>query len=197
MGTTDVALANQALGLIASGRIASLDDGSEPARAFNAVYAALRDEVLASYPWTFARARMSLSLDSATPDFGFTYQYILPADFLRIVEVNGDTIPASDSTGNIKRNYSIEGNKFLTDLEEVNMIYIKQVTDAALFTAPFVSCLASRIATDLAMSIAKNPRLSLEMLKVYEMKRQEFASTDSQNDREFYYHPTSSYESAR
>ena len=86
---TDVDMCNIALGRIGVDRtIASLSEASKEARNCRRVYPLCRDEVLERMPWSFAaRVAPLAQLLEATllPSWG--YQYALPPDAVRILEV--------------------------------------------------------------------------------------------------------------
>ena len=107
MSYSDSQIANVALTMLGSQRIAILSEDSEPARRVNAVYDILRDELLMEHPWTFAVERTSLAQLSDTPAFGYSYQYQLPSDCLKFLDrknqsydfrVEGSTVLCDSST---------------------------------------------------------------------------------------------------
>ena len=104
--------------------------------------------LLRSHLWNFAVARIELAQDTATPAFGFTYQYTLPSDFLRDVRLSAQQV-----------NYKIENGKLLTNESEVFLQYIKRETDPAKFDALFANCLALFIAIENCMALTKDIQL--------------------------------------
>lgn len=174
MATSEVQICNLALVHIGANRISTLNDTSVEARECNAIYAILRDEVLESFPWAFARSRAELSQDAEAPAFQYAYSYILPSDCLMPLSIyEGDTTPVP---------YVVEGRNLLTDSEAVSLRYIKKVTDPALFPPSFIACLSQRMAVDLAMSIAKSSALSLKMYQIYDQMHKKLKTIDARRD---------------
>ena len=168
MATSEVQICNLALSKISEQSILVLTENSPAARACNLVYEPMRDAVIRSHPWNFATARVGLAQLASTPAFGFLYEYQLPADFLRVIQMEHE-----DTT------FKIEGEKLLTDDVEANISYIKKVTDPTQFDALFVEALATRIGAELANVLSENTATA-NMLKVeYGIKLAEARQADA------------------
>ena len=74
---TNLTICNMALGYIAKSRITSLTDSTEEARQCNLYYDHLRQQLLTSYNWGFAKRVSALALVSDTTMFGYDYVYAL------------------------------------------------------------------------------------------------------------------------
>ncbi len=153
---SEVGIVNSALVKIGADTITALIDDSEEARAANAQYAKLRDEVLRAHPWNFAIARAQLAQLAEDPAFGYAKQYQLPADCLRVLSMSDDTIQ-----------FEIEGRKLLTDEETAKIRYLRQVTDPNEFDSFFRETLSLRLAADLAYTLVNSGTLSELMMKLY------------------------------
>lgn len=195
MATSDVQICNLALGMIGAGRISALNDGSAEARACNAIYSSLRDEVLERHPWTFAVKRATLSQDATAPDWGYEYRYALPADSLRVLKVNDDDVPfpaatlTQESAGEAitvrapaAKTWEIEDTYLLTSETEIEIRYIAKVTDPTKFSPNFVKALSYRMAQDLAMQLAKNLNLSDRYEKKFDQVLEIAAGTNARTD---------------
>jgi hypothetical protein len=161
---SQVDIANRALTKLGEARIVSFTDNTNIARTVNSMWDVVRDAELRSHVWRFALARASLPALVDAPTFGYNYQYQLPSDCLRLVEVAefrvnnlADYINRDDSI------YTVEGNKILTDLgAPLNIRYIQQTLDTAQFTIDFVEVLACRLAAEMAEVLTN----SMEMRKM-------------------------------
>jgi hypothetical protein len=98
-----IEIINLALSDCGSALIATIDDDLPEARQAKAKYGANRDAVLEAREWTFAKRRLLLTQDAVAPSFGYTYQYILPSNVIRVVRlysdsgsVTGDPTPVND-----------------------------------------------------------------------------------------------------
>ncbi len=143
MSTTETDICNRALGRIGQERIMNLSDSGAGARACQLHFSGTRDEVLRSHRWNFATGRTALSRLLDTPAFGWTYQYSLPADFIRALEVN-DT---EDGTG---CPWTVEGGNLLTNEATVNLVYIRRETNVAKWDALFQEALTLKLAMKLS-----------------------------------------------
>ena len=150
-----VGIVNSALIKLGADTIAALTEDSPEARAANARYEALRDEVLRAHPWNFALARTELAQLLDAPAFGAAHHYQLPADCLRVLTMDGDDA------------FEIEGNRLLTDAGSARILYVRRVADPNLFDAMFRETLALRIAADLAYKLVSSTSLSQSMMQLY------------------------------
>lgn len=140
----------------------SLEDASQVARFCKRFYDQTCDEVLRSHPWNFAGKRLALSRLSNNPIFGWTYQYQLPEDFLRLLQLN------AYSATEAPRLYEIEGDRLLTNEGVAQVRYVARVTDPNLFDALFVEALATKIASKLAQPLTGSRQEASALLQAYE-----------------------------
>jgi len=91
-----VTLSNEALALAGERMIMSLDDASNEARLCKRFIHGVVTEVLRDGVWHFARKRVVLAPLAEAPAFGWTWQYQLPGDFIRLVELNGALVGEAD-----------------------------------------------------------------------------------------------------
>ncbi len=152
MAESNTSICNQALGKIGSKRINDFGDKEE--ESLQAIQCRLhfeptRDALERSHSWRFARARVILSQDTNDPVFEWDNQFILPNDFLRFRSVFEEESVFSRSD-----RHAIEGDRYLTNFDAVNLRYIKRVTDPAkfdpLFTKLFTWLLADEMIGPLA-----------------------------------------------
>ena len=167
--TTETSICNSALIKIGAERINSLTETNKRAQLCNEQYSKVRDEVLRSHPWNFAITRASFSQLSSTPAFGYTYEYAIPSDCLRILDL-------SDEATEWKQ----EGNKILTDSATIKARYIKRVTAPAEYDSFFIEALALRLATDLSYSLVQSTTLSNMLITQYQAHLSLARSYDAQ-----------------
>jgi len=154
-----IQVANRALTKLGAARIISLSDDNKQARAINSCYEDLRDDELRAHRWQFAIKRTSLAALTDAPAFGYTYQYELPSDFLRLDMVN-DEYPAAIMDNYIGAEYVdwvIEGNRILTDIgAPLKLRYGAQITDVTEWDVNFREALASRIAYEICEDLTQS-----------------------------------------
>lgn len=156
----NVDIANSALTKLGETRIMSLTENAKGAREINAVFTLRRDKLLRAFNWNFALTRTSLSALADEPDWGYTLQYQLPADCLRVVQVNDVwVIPGlSDFMGGPDDEpFKIEGRRILTNYAApLKVRYLKRVTNPAEFDACFVEVFAYDLAYETCEAITQS-----------------------------------------
>lgn len=146
---SQVEIVNRALFKIGANPITSITDNSQAARVMGGLWDTVRKSELTKRFWNFALARTSLPALAATPDWGFDFQYELPVDLLKMVQVNDVFIAPGlqDYRDQDDSPYSIEGHQLLTDFgAPLKVRYVKDVTDPALFDPLFCEVIASKLA---------------------------------------------------
>jgi hypothetical protein len=158
-------ICNLALTKLGSGsRITALTDASVAAGALRAVYDLIRKDMLRAHYWAFSIKRTSLAASATTPTWGFSQAYPLPADFLRLVQVNQfylipgllDYNTADASAWSVEEN--ADGvNSILCDYSApLKIRYIKDVTDEGRFDSLFVTTFADRLALEVCEQITNS-----------------------------------------
>lgn len=156
---SQVDIVNAALNKIGAGRITSFQDDTVQARAVLSIYDMVRDKELAAHRWSFAMKRVELPLMSTAPAFGFSNQFELPADYLRLDMIN-DQFPRTsmdDYVGAENLDWQLEGNLILTDFPApLKVRYIARVTDVNVYDPCFNGVLAARLALELCEVITQS-----------------------------------------
>ena len=140
MAASNVAIANLALTKLGDLRILNLTDNTKPAREVNAVFDMSRDYLQRRFSWRYCIKRANLAADSGTPLWDWSYQYQIPTDCLRILQV-GQWYPSPDlsdliSTGG--QEYVLEGKYILSNQAgPLKLRYLSRVTDPVQFDTAF------------------------------------------------------------
>lgn len=163
---TETDIANQALSRLGEPRISSIDANTVNAIAIRLHFETVRDSLLRSHRWNFATGRAELVQLTDAPVFGWSYQYQLPTDFLRLATLNGIEAKMAEAY------HTIEGDKLLTDREEAKITYIKRVEDPnsfdSLFTEVLILKLAAAVALDITSSSSKRDEMLSEAARMME-----------------------------
>lgn len=148
MALSKTDIANQSLGRVGAPPIMSLEDqDSKSAREVKLVFEQSVRELGRSAEWNCLKARANLA-QSDVPAFGWSYSYLLPADFIRLVKLNGTT--GDDYPGD---EWEIEGLSLLTDEEEAKIQYIAYKDDSNVYDPLFVDALVVLIASKIAVPL--------------------------------------------
>lgn len=84
MATPDIVLANQALRLLASDGIGSLDEGTDVANTVAQIYSTTIRHLLTAHPWRFTLRKQQLSRLVEAPLTEWPYLHALPPDMLAL-----------------------------------------------------------------------------------------------------------------
>ncbi len=171
MAHSIVSICNAGLIELGESTITSLTDDVKAARLCNQRYEAIRDATLRAAKWNFALERVSLALLTTSPSFGFSNQFQLPADYLRLLKTDDDL-----------DTYKIEGGKLLTNRTAVKIQYIKRVTDPAQFDSLFSEAYAAAIGMSLALPLTDSDSRLASMTAIYDRKIAEARGSDAQEN---------------
>ncbi len=175
--TTDII--NRALGRLGESRVTSIDEASPAGRACKLHYEPTRDALLRSHPWNFATKRVTLSQVLPVPLFNWAYAYQMPADSLRLTEVNGSDI---DMLGNY---WKIEGDKLLTDDSTMEIVYVYRCEDPGLWDPLFCEMMVIKLAIRLAETLRGGTGLDEKLSAEFERMAAPLARrTDSNENRQ-------------
>lgn len=146
---TAVEIANMALIECGAETISALSDSNERARACNAAWPFVRRMVLSMHPWNYPTKRALIDEDATAPIWEFDTRYPLPADCLRVLDV--------DTT----YDWRIEAGYLVTDEsgDDLGIRYIYDETDPSGFSPELTNVLViglayrimNRITADKAM----------------------------------------------
>lgn len=174
---SDVEIVNNALSLIGHDPITALADDTVHARLANRILPQTRDAVLRAHPWNCAMVRQSLAQISPVPDFGWEYHYTLPTDpfCLRALAINDDE--EDGIPGDV---FKVEGRTLLTNVAEVNLRYIKRITDPNEYDSLLYEAISAKLAAKMAYAITGSASKAAEMFELYERLLREARTVDGQ-----------------
>jgi len=159
---TELEIMNSALIKAGSEKIEAPTDVNKRAITVSTQYPFIRDMLLYSYPFKFSMDRAILTVDPIPPVFGFAYRYELPADCLRPLDIGCNTTK-----------WEVEGGYILTDRNSnMNLRYIKRVTDTSKFDSMFSEVLALYLAFDISFQLTQSSTFQEKLdARVNEMLR--------------------------
>ena len=163
-----VDICNGALNQLGASTILTLTEDSKNARLCNARFTQVRDSIFRSHPWNCLQKRVELAADSDTPAWGFTSQFTIPADCLRVL-----TILDFDS------DYKIEGRKILTDNSSMKILYVSRVTDPNEYDELLRETLSAALAADIAYAVTSSNPVAKNMYDLFQEKLKDARFVDS------------------
>jgi len=162
-------ICNGALLKLGGRTITSLSQDIKEARLCNARYTFLRDEVLENGNWNFATKRAELAAVVDAPVWGYTYAYQLPADYLRLAELEYE-----------EQDWEEEGDKILSNLSTMKIKYVRREDNVSLFTPMFIEALTLRLAWDISYSLLQSGTQTDFWRSAYESYIKQARSKDAQ-----------------
>lgn len=170
-------LCNKALANLGEGRITDYHESSVLAEFCRTHYEFERDSLLRMHRWNFARDRAELSRLTPDPPFEWAYRYQLPADCLRVLELNGVDAGVYSSA------FSIEQKELLTNSSQAQIIYTKRVTDPNLYDSLFVEVFAFKLAAALCQQVKGSTSEKGALLQMGNAVLSEAGFVDAVEDR--------------
>jgi hypothetical protein len=163
-----VGICNGALNQLGATTILSLTEDSKNARLCNSRYTQVRDALFRSHPWNCLQKRIELAADSVAPAWGFSYQYTLPADCLRLL-----VILDYDS------NYKVEGRKVLSNTSSMKILYVARVTDPNEYDELLRETLSAALGADIAYGVTSSNPVTQNMYTLFQNKLRDARFVDS------------------
>jgi len=163
-----VDICNGALNQLGATTILSLTEDSKNGRLCNSRYTQVRDALFRSHPWNCLQKRVQLAADTATPAWGFSYQYTLPADCLRLL-----VILDYDS------NYKVEGRNVLSNTSSMKILYVARVTDPNEYDELLRETLSAALGADIAYGVTSSSPVTQNMYTLFQNKLRDARFVDS------------------
>ena len=176
-------IANLALGNLGEASIQSLSDDNARARACASRIDDVIVTVLRMHVWNSALERKLLT-NIGEPIFGWNYIYQLPADYIRVVEVD----PVSK--------YMVEKKNILSNEKTLYLLYVATPTDINNLDSLLIEAISIKLAWEISETLTSKEGLKREMMQKYVIALQEARSANSK-DRTPEHRERSSYYDAK
>lgn len=168
-----VSICSNALLSLGAQPINSLSENNDRARLCNSLWETVRDDVLRSHFWNCAIKRTTLAADVDTPAFDYSYQFTLPTDWIRNVQVGEYGYESF---------YRCEGRKILCDESSLKLVYVYRNESVGTWDVSLINAMTYAMAARMAYPItqsASQAQLAEQQLAMY-MKRAR--AVDGQDD---------------
>ena len=167
---TDVSICSAALLKLGDKPIATLQENDRRAQLCANIYPLAKLDVLRSHPWNCAVKRVLLAPLAAPPAFSWRFQFTLPGELLRLMQVGYD---------GCQLDYQLEGGRILANTNSLPILYVADITEG-LFDAKLVHVMTLRMEKDLAYPITKSTSLAEAKDAEYERALKRAKSIDGQ-----------------
>ncbi len=157
---TGVSICSNALLMLGAQTINDFSDPLDRAKLSANLYPTVRDDLLREHPWNCTIKRALLAPDATPPAFGYTNQFQLPADCLRVLEAG---------TAGVQIDYLVEGRSVLANATslELRYVYLNEVENTwdvklvALLTVAMAAAMAYPITQSAAMQAGMEQKLAM------------------------------------
>ena len=173
MAISEVSIANMALAKIGEELITSLDDNVKQAQYIKTIFPQVRRNFLTYYDWHFNRKIATLSYTTTTPE-DYTYEYILPTDFLKLLTINESTT----------EDFEIRGDKLYSDNDEIEIKYLADIEDFTFMPPMMAEALACLLASELAVVLTGDKQIKLNFYQEFQIKAREAYWLDMEQYKE-------------
>lgn len=186
-----VSICNLALTNVGKDSISAIDEASAEARACRRFFDQTLDVMLCSYPWTFARAALSMAAVENDKSGLWAYAYAKPADCLKIAGVRREYAASQDvpyrsgfsfSSQSIGL-YELGGQNVYCNLSPAILLYTRRVTDPTKFTPLFVEALSWQLAARIAMPLTRDPKTRSDAWQTAQTMQAAAISADAGQER--------------
>lgn len=144
---TAVSICSNALLMLGAQTINDLEENTDRARLAANLYPSVRDSMLRSHPWNCCIKRELLAPLVDKPAFGWQFQFSLPGDYLRVINV---------TTGGYPIHYGIEGQKILADAASIELLFVFRNETEATWDSALVEIMTLAMAAKMAYAITSS-----------------------------------------
>jgi hypothetical protein len=179
-------ICSNALLLIGSQTINDLEEGTDRARTAANLYPFVFERVLREHSWNCAKRRVILAPMVAAPVFDWKYQFALPGDWIRNIQIGYDRDGSNGAQGSwawiAGEHYIMEGRRILTNFDTLPLVYISNLTTEAEFDASLTYTMTVAMAAAMAYPITKSSSVQQTMEQLLAETLRKARNYDGQDD---------------
>jgi hypothetical protein len=159
--TTSVSICSNALLMLGAQTINSFSDADslDRAKLCANLYPQERNRLLRMHPWNCAVKRQLLAPDAAPPAFGYSQQFQLPTDCLRVLDVG---------VCGCQIDYRLEGRQIQANATSLELRYLFENTDENTWDDSLVELMTLAMAARMAYAITQSA--SMEQVRMQELQ---------------------------
>lgn len=176
--TSKVTICSAALLQLGKGTIASFDEAGDLARLCANIYPIERDSILREHSWNCAIKRDILAPLTVAPAFGYSKQFALPGDFLRLLSVGDTVIGEMPQT----QHFKVMGRNILAAGDVLSIEYVFRNENEATWDSKLIELMVARMLWKLAYPVTQSTSLREELKAEYSTLAKAARSIDSQED---------------
>ena len=149
--TSSVSICSNALLQLGDNPIASFDDPARRATVCSNLYPEVRDAMLRTHPWNSCTKRTVLAPLADKPSFDYPYQFQLPSDWLRTIQIGSRRCPLD---------YAAEGQRILAYVDALPIVYIFRNENEATWESTLVDVVTKAMKAAIAYPITQSAAMA-------------------------------------
>lgn len=178
MAVSEVTIINDALALLGEPRINSRSDNTPQGKAADRLFDSTKETFLSMHFWRFATKYVELGQNVTAPPFKYGYSFALPADFVRLVELNETDV------GNVEEPlFERVGDNLYTDETSAKIAYIYDA-DVNIFDSSAARALAYLLAIDMSRLLVDSATQREEVNRGFDKWFKRAKAIDSMHQRQ-------------
>lgn len=127
------------------------------------IFESASHEVFRNYAWNFATRYVTLGQQGA-PAFGFEYNFQLPADCAKVIDVH-----CLHDLRSPQARYAVQGKKLLTNVCPCHLRYVSHDISVGDWPPDFADAVAWRIALEIAPLSAQTMAMTPQLMQGYNL----------------------------
>jgi len=180
-------ICSNALLLIGSQTINDLNEATDRARTAANLYPFVKERVLREHSWNCAKRRVVLAPMAQAPAFDWKYQFALPGDWVRNIQIGYDQDGQNGSSQwawawIAGEHYIMEGRRILAQFDTLPLVYISNLTDESLFDTTLTYTMTVAMAAAMAYPITKSSSVQQTMEQLLADTLRKARNYDGQDD---------------
>lgn len=170
---TDVSISSNALLKLGAKAFSDFSERRDQVTLAANLFPSVRDTILRAHPWKCAIKRVLLSPLTDKPAFDFAYQFALPSDWLRIVQVGlaGNQIP-----------FRTESGRILSNAAALPLVYVFRNTVPGTWSSNLVKVMEQAMAAEMCYAVTTSTTLRDSMIAELERMLKVAKAVDGQDD---------------
>lgn len=173
---TDISICSAALLELGKDGISSFDEPNDRAKLCKNIYAIEKDSLLREHPWNCSSDRAVLAPMAAVPAFGFSAQFALPSNFLRLKSVGDHDIGSPNCM-----KFKVERKKILASGTMLPIEYVFR-SDESDWDSKVVELMIARMVWKMAYPLTQSTSLRDSLADEYKKMAQVARSIDAQEN---------------
>lgn len=174
---TNISICSAALLQLGKSPISSFDNSSDLARLCANLYPQERDSILRENDWNCAMKRDVLAPLATVPAFGFSAQFALPSDFLRMVQIGDYYVGMPEC-----QRFKVEGRKILASGTVLPIVYVFRNELESTWDSKLVELMTARMLWKLAYPVTQSTSLRDELKAEYMAMAKTARAIDAQEN---------------